>query len=140
MAPEHLTLELTEESILIDVNKSIQTMSEFRSHDIHIALDDFGTGYSSLSHIKDLPLDTLKIDKRFIDDLPYDSQSANLVNGIIHIAHDLGLQVVAEGVEHEVQRAMLQEFGCDVLQGYLFSRPLPAEDALALLKNWRKSS
>ncbi|MFI9651263.1 EAL domain-containing protein [Guyparkeria halopsychrophila] len=136
LAPERLTLELTEESILTNVDKSIQIMRVFRSHGIHIALDDFGTGYSSLSHIKNLPLDSLKIDKSFIDDLTHDSRSAHLVDGIIRIAHGLGLQVVAEGVEHEVQRALLQESGCDVIQGYLFSRPLPSEDALALLKNW----
>lgn len=134
MAPERLTLELTEESILSNIDKSIQTMHQFRRHGIHISLDDFGTGYSSLRHLKDLPLDTLKIDKSFIDDLTYDSRSANLVNGIIRIAHDLNLQVVAEGVEHEAQRALLQEFGCDLMQGYLFSHPLPADDALALLK------
>lgn len=136
LAPEHLTLELTEESILDNIDKAIQTMREFRSHNIHISLDDFGTGYSSLSHIKHLPLDTLKIDKIFIDDLTHDSRSANLVDGIIRIAHGLGLQVIAEGVEHEAQRALLHESGCDVIQGYLFSRPLPAEDALTLLKNW----
>ncbi|WP_019568962.1 bifunctional diguanylate cyclase/phosphodiesterase [Thioalkalivibrio sp. ALMg13-2] len=140
LAPERLILELTEESILTNVDKAIRTMREFRNHGVHISLDDFGTGYSSLSHIKDLPLDTLKIDKSFIDDLTHDSRSAQLVDGIIHIAHGLGLQVVAEGVEHEAQRALLQESGCDVIQGYLFSRPLPAEDALALLKNWTPAS
>ncbi|MGM0428895.1 MAG: putative bifunctional diguanylate cyclase/phosphodiesterase [Pseudomonadota bacterium] len=140
LAPERLTLELTEESLLTNVEKAIQNMRELRSHNIAIALDDFGTGYSSLSHIKNLPLDTLKIDKSFIDELTHDSRSANLVDGIIRIAHGLGLKVVAEGVEQEAQRALLQEFGCDVLQGYLFSRPLAPDDALSLLKNWSNSS
>lgn len=126
MPPERLTLELTEEGILADIDKSILIMHAFRCHGIHISLDDFGTGYSSLRHIKDLPLDTLKIDKSFIDDLTNNARSANLVSGIIRIAHDLDLQVVAEAVEHEAQRALLQEFGCDVIQGYLFSHPLPA--------------
>lgn len=140
MSPERLTLELTEESILTNLDKAIQVMREFRRHGIHISLDDFGTGYSSLSHIKNLPLDNLKIDKSFIDDLTNDSRSENLVDGIIRIAHGLGLQVIAEGVEFEAQRALLQELGCDVIQGYLFSRPLPAKDALALLKNWPSAS
>lgn len=138
LAPDRLTLELTEESILTNVDKAIHTMRELRSYNIAIALDDFGTGYSSLSHIKNLPLDTLKIDKSFIDELTHDSRSANLVDGIIRIAHGLGLKIVAEGVETEAQRAILQEFGCDVIQGYLFSRPLVADDALTLLKNWGK--
>lgn len=136
LAPERLTLELTEESILTNLAQAIQTMRELRSQNISIALDDFGTGYSSLSHIKNLPLDTLKIDKSFIDELTHDTRSANLVDGIIHIAHNLGLKIVAEGVEHEAQRKLLQEFGCDVVQGFLFSRPLVVDDALTLLKNW----
>ncbi|XGA79851.1 EAL domain-containing protein [Halomonas sp. CH40] len=140
LAPERLTLELTEESILANVDKSIQAMCEFRSHGITIALDDFGTGYSSLSKLKDLPLDILKIDKSFIDNITHDARAANLVGGIIHIAHGLGLKVVAEGVEHEQQRAILQAFGCDVVQGYLFSRPVLPDGAVELLKNWPHAS
>ncbi|MFC2991289.1 sensor domain-containing diguanylate cyclase [Halomonas tibetensis] len=140
LAPDRLTLELTEESVLANVDKAIHTMREFRRHNITLALDDFGTGYSSLSHLKDLPMDTLKIDKSFIDDLTYDSRSANMIDGIIRIAHGLDLQVVAEGVEHEAQRNLLQEMGCDVVQGYLFSRPLLTKDALELLKRWPQAS
>ncbi|WP_404299496.1 putative bifunctional diguanylate cyclase/phosphodiesterase [Halomonas sp.] len=140
LAPDRLTLELTEKSVLANVDKAIHTMREFRRHNITLALDDFGTGYSSLSHLKDLPMDTLKIDKSFIDDLTYDSRSANMIDGIIRIAHGLDLQVVAEGVEHEAQRKLLQEMGCDVVQGYLFSRPLLTKDALELLKRWPQAS
>lgn len=136
LAPERLTLELTEESLLLHRDRAIQTMHDLRSHKITIALDDFGTGYSSMSYLKSLPIDILKIDKSFIDNLTEDSRSANLVEGIIRIAHGLELEVVAEGVEHEAQRALLQELGCDVIQGYLFSRPLLPDDALALLKSW----
>ena len=136
LSPERLTLELTEVSLLSDVDKAIQTMRELQDHNIAVALDDFGTGYSSLSYLKSLPIDTLKIDKSFIDDLPEDSRAMELVNGIIRIIHGLGLQVVAEGVETEAQRAMLQELGCNVIQGYLFSRPVAADDALALLNRW----
>lgn len=136
VTPDRLTLELTEESLLSHIDQAIHTMRVLRGHNIAVALDDFGTGYSSLSYLKNLPLDTLKIDKSFIDDLPHDSRAVDLVDGIIRIARGLGLKTVAEGVEHEAQRAMLHALGCDVIQGYLFSRPLLADDALALLKSW----
>ncbi|MGM0632897.1 MAG: putative bifunctional diguanylate cyclase/phosphodiesterase [Pseudomonadota bacterium] len=135
MAPESLTLEITEEAILVDIDAVIQTMREFRNHNIAIALDDFGTGYSSLSKLKDLPIDILKIDKSFIDNLTHDTRVVNLVGGIIRIAHGFGLKVVAEGVEYEAQRARLQGLGCDIIQGYLFSRPLLPEGAIALLRS-----
>ncbi|MDR9438968.1 MAG: EAL domain-containing protein [Halomonas sp.] len=136
LSPERLTLELTEESLMVDMARAIQTMRDLRDHNIAVALDDFGTGYSSLSYLKRLPIDSLKIDKSFIDDLPNDPQAVDLIDGIIRIARGLGLHVVAEGVETEAQRAMLQESGCDVIQGYLFSRPIAADDALALLNRW----
>ncbi|HSP01459.1 MAG TPA: GGDEF domain-containing phosphodiesterase, partial [Thioalkalivibrio sp.] len=136
LAPERLTLELTEESLLADVDQAIQTMRDLRNHNIAVALDDFGTGYSSLSYLKRLPIDSLKIDKSFIDDLLHDPQAVDLIDGIMRIARGLGLRVVAEGVETEAQRAMLHELGCDVIQGYLFSRPVAADDALGLLNRW----
>ncbi|HSP59413.1 MAG TPA: EAL domain-containing protein [Halomonas sp.] len=131
--PDRLTLELTEESLLTDFDQAIKTMRRLQDHNIALALDDFGTGYSSLSYLKRLPVDTLKIDKSFIDDLPHDTKALNLVRGIVGIAHGLDVSVVAEGVEHESQRALLKEVGCDELQGYLFSRPLEAEAALNML-------
>ncbi|MFC2993500.1 sensor domain-containing phosphodiesterase [Halomonas tibetensis] len=137
LSPERLTLELTEVSLLTDVDKAIQTMRDLQDHNIAVALDDFGTGYSSLSYLKNLPIDTLKIDKSFIDDLPDDSRAMELVNGIIRIIHGLGLQVVAEGVETEAQRAVLQELGCNVIQGFLFSRPVAADNALTLFNRWQ---
>lgn len=140
LAPERLTMELTEESLLVNVDKAIQTMRDLRSHNILVALDDFGTGYSSMSYLKSLPIDILKIDKSFIDDLADDSRAVDLVDGIIRIAHSLGLEVVAEGVENEAQRILLNQAGCDVMQGYLFSRPLLADDALALLRSWTLAS
>lgn len=139
MSPKHLTLELTEESLLANVDKVAKIMLDLRRHNIGMALDDFGTGYSSLSYLKNLPIDTLKIDKSFIDDLPNDTRAVDLVDGIIRIARGLGIRIVAEGVECEAQRALLHEVGCDVIQGYLFSRPLPENDALALLKSWPNS-
>jgi EAL domain-containing protein (putative c-di-GMP-specific phosphodiesterase class I)/GGDEF domain-containing protein len=136
LAPERLVLELTEERLLTDIDQAIKTMRRLRDHGIAIALDDFGTGYSSLSYLKRLPVNALKIDKSFVDDLPHDSKAVGLVKGIISIAHGLGLKVVAEGVEYEEQQTLLQAMGCDMLQGYLFSRPVAADEALAFLDSW----
>lgn len=135
-APQRLTLELTEESLLTDIDSAVLTMRKLRHYGISLALDDFGTGYSSLSYLKRLPVDVLKIDKSFIDDLPHDEKAVDLVSGIIRIAHGLGLEVVAEGVEYETQQTVLNALGCDILQGYLFSRPVAAEQALHFLTTW----
>lgn len=139
LAPQRLTLELTEESLLTDIDRAILTMDKLRESGVSLALDDFGTGYSSLNYLKRLPVDVLKIDKSFIDDLPHDDKAINLVSGIIRIAHGLGLKVVAEGVEYQAQQKLLDELGCDVLQGYLFSRPVDAEKALNFLEAWSQS-
>ncbi|MCZ0925868.1 GGDEF domain-containing phosphodiesterase [Halomonas janggokensis] len=138
--PQRLTLELTEESLLTDIDSAILTMEKLRENGISLALDDFGTGYSSLNYLKRLPVDVLKIDKSFIDDLPHDDKAIHLVSGIIRIAHGLGLRVVAEGVEYQTQQKLLNELGCDVLQGYLFSRPINAEEALNFLNTWSQGS
>lgn len=136
LAPERLTLELTEESLLTDIDQAVQTMRRLRNHGIALALDDFGTGYSSLNYLKRLPIDALKIDKSFIDELPHDRKAVDLVTGIIRISHGLGLKVVGEGVESEAQHRLLRELGCDALQGYLFSRPVEADKAQAFLASW----
>ncbi|WP_218124436.1 putative bifunctional diguanylate cyclase/phosphodiesterase [Franzmannia pantelleriensis] len=136
LAPERLALELTEESLLTDIDQAVQTMSRLRDQNIAIALDDFGTGYSSLNYLKRLPIDALKIDKSFIDELPNDRKAVDLVKGIIGIARGLGMRVIGEGVESEAQHRLLQELGCDALQGYLFSRPVVAEKALAFIESW----
>ncbi|MBD3896322.1 sensor domain-containing phosphodiesterase [Halomonas sp. ML-15] len=136
LSPERLTLELTEESLLTDISQAVNTMRQLRDHDITLALDDFGTGYSSLNYLKRLPIDALKIDKSFIDDLPHERAAVDLVKGIIRIAHGLGLKVIAEGIEHQAQHDLLKELGCDQLQGYLFSRPVEADRALAFLESW----
>ena len=123
LAPQRLTLELTEESLLTDIDSAILTMRKLRDHGISLALDDFGTGYSSLNYLKRLPVDVLKIDKSFIDDLPRDEKAVNLVSGIIRIAHGLGLNVIAEGVEYKTQQTVLHEIGCDMLQALLNTWP-----------------
>ncbi|WP_404364874.1 putative bifunctional diguanylate cyclase/phosphodiesterase [Marinobacter sp.] len=133
MDPARLSLELTEESLIQDIEQTIETMNELSRLGIKLALDDFGTGYSSLSHLRRLPVNTLKIDKSFIDDLPHQSEAVKLATGIIQIAQNMGCEVVAEGVEHETQRALLESIGCDLIQGYLLGRPIRPEDVSGLL-------
>ncbi len=126
--PQRIKLELTESLLLDQVDTAIARMHELRALGLSFSLDDFGTGFSSLSYLKRLPLEQLKIDQSFVADLLTDSSAAAIARAIIHLAHSLGLAVVAEGVETEEVWCRLREEGCDVAQGYLFSRPLPAED------------
>ncbi len=125
--PAHLKLELTESLLLHDVEDSILKMQALRTQGVGFSLDDFGTGYSSLSYLKRLPLDQLKIDQSFVRDVLTDPNDATIACTIITLAHSLGLDVVAEGVETEGQRAFLLRNGCRQFQGYLFGRPRPAE-------------
>ena len=99
-----------------------------------ISIDDFGTGYSSLIYLKTFPIDTLKIDKSFVRDIMTDSDDRAITQAIISMAHSLKLEVVAEGVEEEGQLEILKSQGCDIIQGYLFSKPIPPENVLAILK------
>ena len=133
--PASLTLELTESLIMQQADASIAALRELKAMDIWLSVDDFGTGYSSLSYLKRFPIDTLKIDKSFVRDIPGDTDDAAIAGAVITMAHSLGLKVVAEGVETAEQLRFLHEHNCDTMQGYYFSRPLPAEQFEALLKN-----
>jgi diguanylate cyclase (GGDEF)-like protein/PAS domain S-box-containing protein len=132
--PFRLKLELTESMLLSDIEEVIAKMSEIRAIGVNFSLDDFGTGYSSLSYLKRLPLDQLKIDKSFVQDVLNDPNDAAIARTILSLAQSLDLSVVAEGVETEGQRAFLVENGCQVFQGYLFGRPVPIAQ-LALPKD-----
>ncbi len=130
MPPANLELEITESTLIYDVESAIATMTRLSALGVSISLDDFGTGYSSLSYLKRFPIDTLKIDKSFIAEVTIDSDSEVIVNTIIVMAHSLGLNVIAEGVETDEQLAKLSERGCDEAQGYLFSRPMPYQEMI----------
>ncbi|MFG6159233.1 EAL domain-containing protein [Halomonas sp. 1390] len=125
--PSRLKLEVTESLFVHDRDEARQTMQRLKAHGVTFALDDFGTGYSSLSYLKRLPLDQLKIDQSFVRDLLEDEASAAIVASTIALSRSLQLEVLAEGVENEAQRAWLTAHGCAAFQGYLFSRPVPVE-------------
>ncbi|RYD03991.1 hypothetical protein N752_16505 [Desulforamulus aquiferis] len=135
MEPHYLELEITESLAMHDVEFTIKTLNELRKMGITIAIDDFGTGYSSLSYLKRLPIDILKIDRYFIRDVTKDPGNEAIVDAIILLAHNLKLQVIAEGVETEEQLNYLRSKNCDLVQGYYFYKPLPVVGITNLLLN-----
>jgi diguanylate cyclase (GGDEF)-like protein len=128
-----LELEITESILMENVEKAVTTLQELKSIGLKIALDDFGTGYSSLSYLKRFPIDNLKIDRAFVRDVTTEPDDAAICLAVIGLAHNLKLKVVAEGVETEAQMNYLRTHGCDEIQGFYFSRPLPAADFAQLL-------
>jgi diguanylate cyclase (GGDEF)-like protein len=128
-----LELELTEGQLIDDLEAAIDVLTQLKDLGVSIAIDDFGTGYSSLSYLHRLPIDCLKIDRSFVNDIGAESRHGNIAQTITILAHKLGLSVVAEGVETSAQAAALTQWGCEQLQGYLFSKPVPAEDISAML-------
>jgi len=133
--PACLELELTESTVMDDPETTISTFNKIHELGVEISVDDFGTGYSSLNYLRQLPLDRLKIDQSFVKDISVDRGDEAIVKAIIGLSHNLGLTVVAEGVETELQSAFLREHKCDVLQGYLFSKPIPAPEIRSYLEN-----
>lgn len=133
LGPQYLELELTERAVMADVDETVAMMQRIGKLGVKFAVDDFGTGYSSLSYLRHLPLDKLKIDKSFVQDVAVDEGDREIANTVIQLAHGLKLAVVAEGVETTQQMSILLGQGCDTAQGYLFSRPLPPEELAAYL-------
>jgi diguanylate cyclase (GGDEF)-like protein len=134
MKPEHLTLEITEGVLMDNLQQGIDVLGRLREIGVSIAIDDFGTGYSSLAYLKDLPIDYLKIDRIFVKDIVDDKNDAAIAHSIIALAHNLGMEVIAEGVEDHNVLGILQAFGCDHYQGFFFSRPVDAEEIPNIVK------
>jgi len=136
-----IEIELTESTIMHETNEVIKTLNALKEMDISASIDDFGTGYSSLSYLKRLPIDTLKIDRSFIKDIPEDTVSMSIVRAIIALGHSMKIKVVAEGVETEEQLNFLRDENCDEVQGYYFFRPMPETEFLVLLeKDYRQTA
>lgn len=132
--PSMLELEVTETAIMDDIDLAVSTLNELKRLGIRTAIDDFGTGYSSLSYLRKLPIEVLKIDKSFIDEIPDSAEDRTLVKGIIDMVHALGIEVVAEGVENHEMAALLQNMNCDLVQGYHYCRPIADKEFISLIK------
>ena len=136
--PGYLELEITEGVLAKDVTHTVAIIEELHKIGVTISIDDFGTGYSSLAYLKQFPIDVLKIDQSFTREILTEKSSAAIVAAIINMAHGLDLRLVAEGVETQAQAHLLQQMGCTVMQGYLYSRPLMAERLTEFLHHWRQ--
>jgi EAL domain-containing protein (putative c-di-GMP-specific phosphodiesterase class I) len=140
ISPDKLKLELTESLVLNDIDDTISKMKALRQIGVRFSMDDFGTGYSSLASLKKLPISQLKIDQSFVRDILNDPDDMIIVRTIIAMAKNMGLSVIAEGVETEAQRVFLEQHDCSVFQGYLFSKPVPIDQFELLLKRYLKHS
>jgi len=140
LEPQYLDLELTESLLMRDAELAIQTLDRLKSIGVRVSVDDFGTGYSSLSYLKRIPLDWVKVDRSFVQDITADPNDASITRAVITMAHNLQLKVIAEGVETEGQLGLLIANKCDAIQGFYFSKPLPADELVELLKSGRELS
>jgi diguanylate cyclase len=127
-----LQVEITEEFLMSDHVRAREVLGELRELGIRVGIDDYGTGYSSLAYLRELPVDELKLDRSFVFAIADDRRAAAIVRSTVQLAHSLGMQMVAEGVETEAALGELRRFGCDLAQGYLLSRPVPASE----LERW----
>ena len=135
---KQLELEITESGLMENQDKTTVILNSLHVQGIRLAIDDFGTGYSSLAYLKRFSLDVLKIDKSFIDEIPYNTDDMEIAATIVAMGHTLGFKVLAEGVETPEQLAFLQEKGCDMYQGFIKSRPIPADEFAELLRDQQR--
>lgn len=138
LEPPDLELEITESMMAVDPDAAARVLRDLRSSGVRLMIDDFGTGYSSLASLKRFPVDGLKLDRAFVQHLPQDRHDATIARAVVAIAHDLEMDLVAEGVETAEQRAFLAGLGYGLLQGYLTGAPMPAERLPAMLRPMRK--
>ena len=134
MSPVLLQLEVTESMVMRNVTRAIRVLDAIQSRGIRIAIDDFGTGHSSMSLMKQFPIDTIKIDRSFVRDLADDPEDQAIAQAIISMGKALGMTVVAEGVETANQQTFLRDHGCDEMQGFIISKPVPARELAGLLR------
>jgi len=132
--PARLTLEITERAVISNLQDTIALLAQIRARGVRLSIDDFGTGYSSMTHLQEMPIDELKIDRSFVARMSTESSGGGIVLAVLDLARNLGLEAVAEGVETEETLTVLAELGCEICQGYLFSRPLPAESLTGWLR------
>lgn len=137
LPPHLLELEITEGTAMQDLQHTLKLLNHFKHLGVRLAIDDFGTGYSSLAYLKRFPLDVLKIDQSFVRNITTDADDRAIANAVIQLAHSLGMSVIAEGVEQLSQHALLAEMGCDECQGYLFAKPMAAQDVPAWVVDHR---
>mgnify|MGYP001616887546 FL=1 len=137
LEPQRLELELTESVVMQNPEMAVTTLDVLDRLGVRLSIDDFGTGYSSLSYLRRFPINTLKIDRSFVSDIPGDGDDMKIITAIITLAHSLGIRVVAEGVETAEQLSLLRELRCDAMQGYIFSKPLPANEFAQLVREGR---
>ncbi|MFN3986790.1 MAG: putative bifunctional diguanylate cyclase/phosphodiesterase [Rhodocyclaceae bacterium] len=136
--PRHLELEITESFVMLDRAAVFQSIAELRALGVRLSIDDFGTGYSSLAYLQRLQVHKLKIDMSFVRDMTTNQGNASIVRAVVALGHSLGLEVIAEGVEHAAQAEYLRALDCDVMQGYLVSAPMPAEAMTRFLSDYRQ--
>ncbi|QAR33913.1 EAL domain-containing protein [Geovibrio thiophilus] len=139
MEPKHLELEITESTIMVDTENTRDILDKLSSLGITFAIDDFGTGFSSIGYLTRIPIDTIKIDKSFTQGIDTSEDSLSIVRSVIQLSRNLGIEVVAEGVENETHLRLLRELECDLAQGYYFSKPVPAAEFEKLLAGWKDS-
>ncbi|NIN62610.1 MAG: EAL domain-containing protein [Gammaproteobacteria bacterium] len=137
VSADMLEIEITESTFIQDISKTIEILTDLKVRGLQIAIDDFGTGYSSLSYLNRFPVDRLKIDMSFVADIATSEDDRVLISLIAEMGRKLGLKVIAEGVEDEIQKHLLIGMGCDALQGYLFGRPVPFDDFCILVDQLR---
>ena len=140
LRPFSLELEITESLLVESSEQVLSALKALSDRGVRIAIDDFGTGYSSMAYLKNLPFDVLKIDRSFIKDIGAEDGSDSIVNAIIGVAQGLGKEIVAEGIETEAQRAFLADSGCDMGQGYLWCRPVPADEFATFVRDWNQTA